>query len=502
MPRAPWVRMRKMHALTALLPILFPSIASATCVWTVTGALTVADNLFASGTTAQARGLRDVRVKVWATTQSADIWTSWGEATTNSAGQYWVAVIPSQSGASGCTRSRRIKVKAFLDGPTARVSRDLITDYDFEVNNFDTWHANSDVNGRTVTLNKNLNTTTDPTNSSVAYRDTRAAQLYLGYRKIHLQLEAWNLNPGKARLYWPAEAGFSPPGGWVHINRNWFRYQDSSGAWQISSDGGLDTGRWRWVQRELTHELLHQWFYRNVYTPSFVGGASLSTHDFLESPALTLFEEAAEVQAIHVNEAVFGIVDPTKGVQVRSRPGIRCSFESVRRPSGSYYFTLSEVAQLIDSDSAEWRDLLDRANVSVASYLALLHEPNWFLMDFDLARTGGSGCQLLPTIIPSPATLCTGLPSPMFTIAEAMGAMKNWRNLYSDDRIPDSQRSLKEYYDYLSAAFPYRFGAYKEKFLRFGNPAFQGVAGENGIDSCSTPFSLPLPLSPPPQFSL
>lgn len=458
--------------------------AHATCVWTVNGRLTVTDDVFVPSNAAQVRSLRDVRVKVWATTQNANIWTLWGETTTDSAGNYTVSVIPAQSSASGCTRDRRIKVKVFLDGAYARVSRDLVTDYDFAANNINTWHSNSDPNGRVVTLNKSLNTTTDPTNSSVAYRDTRAAQLYLGYRKIFLKLQEWDLNPGKSKLYWPAEVGFSPPGGWVHIDRGWFRYQDTDGSWRMSSDGGLTTSRWRWTQRELTHELLHQWFYRNVYTPSFVSGASLDTHDFLESSALALFEEAAEVQAIHLNELIFGIIDPAKGRQVRTRQGIRCGFENARRPNGNLYFSSSELDQLIGSNSAEWREYLNRANDSVANYLGLLVEPDWFLKDFDRSDSTDSGCLLIPALASTGPLACVGLPSPMFSIVEVMNGMKNWRFVYPDDQIPDSQRSVKELYDHLSAAYSNRFGALKETFLAFGNPSFQGVAGMNGPDAC------------------
>ena len=381
-----------------------------------------------------------------------------------------------------------------MDGAYARVSSNLITDYDIEINNFNTWHSNSSVNGRTVTLNKSLSSTSDTSNFNIArsYRDTRAAQVYLGYRKLYLKLDEWNLNPGKSKLYWPADFGFSPPGGWVHIDRNWFRSQDESNVWHMNNEAGLTSSTWRWTVRELTHELLHQWFYRNVYTPDFISGASADTHDFIESSSLALFEEAAEVQAIYINQLVFGINDDAKNRQVLSREGIRCNFENATRPNGELYFSLSEIDSMIDANSSEWQDYLYRANSSVASYLALLLEPNWFQKDFDHSDDTNSGCLLRPAANTAYIT-CTDLPSPMFTIVEAMTGLKNWRLTYSNDNIPSSQRNVKEYYDYLSAYYSNRFGAHKERFLNFGNPAYQDVPGANGPDAC-TNFGTLIPL--------
>ena len=86
--------------------------AHATCVWTVSGKLTVNDNIYVTSTSSSVKNLQDVKVKVWATTQNADVWTHWGTTRTNSTGNYSVSVIPAQHSASGCTHSRRIKVKA------------------------------------------------------------------------------------------------------------------------------------------------------------------------------------------------------------------------------------------------------------------------------------------------------------------------------------------------------------------------------------------------------
>ncbi|MBI2520662.1 MAG: hypothetical protein HYV97_09600 [Bdellovibrio sp.] len=476
-----------MKILIILLGMIILPIAEATCIWTVTGKLTVKDNIYVPSTSTMIKNLEDVKVKVWATTLTADIWTHWGTTRTDSEGNYSVSVIPAQNSASGCTHSRRIRVKAYLDGDYARISSDLITNYDIEINNFLTWHSNSSVNGRTVTLNKYLNNTTDTSNSGIArsYRDTRAAQAYLGYRKLYLKLDEWNLNPGKSKLYWPAEFGFSPPGGWVHIDRNWFRNKDSSNVWHMNNENGLTSSTWRWTVRELTHELLHQWFFRNVYTPNFIAGTTADTHDFIESASLALFEEAAEVQAIHINELVFGINDEAKNRQVLSREGIRCTFENAKRNNGEFYFSLSEIDSMIDANSTEWRDYLNRANSSVANYLALLVEPNWFRKDFDNTDDINSGCLLRPAISTG-LVLCAGLPSPMFSIVEAMIGLKNWRFAYPDNHIPDGQRNVKEYYDYLSAFYSPRFGAHKERFLHFGNPAYQDVPGENGPDVCTS----------------
>ena len=179
-----------------------------------------------------------------------------------------------------------------------------------------------------------------------------------GYSKIYDQLKSWNAGPIKLKVVWPDGKGgknypgWSPPGGYVRIARNWFWADDSGWVNLFKTTGYMNTKKW--VVRELTHEALHQWFYSKVYTPTWTVHNTFGTHDFIEDPDITFFEECAEFSAIEINRLAFKIVnsdpdneepsDDHNNEVILSRRGVYLQFKNAKKRASSAEFVGSPKA--------------------------------------------------------------------------------------------------------------------------------------------------------------
>ena len=448
-----------------------------TCKWTVKGKVFVKDNLFVNGAT-QVKPLKGAKVTIYASTVNSGGWRKWGTDIINSSGEYLLTVKPAESDPIGCNKKRRFKVKVKLANDYVKIMHHPVPTVWNEV-----IIKTGKKSGRTVNLGsytyKSFNDS-KPHTTLTDYTATKAATMFLAYQEVYKKLKSWGLEPKKAKLLYPDGPGsndylgYSDPACCVKIARIWFKYNDK-----------------KWQARELTHELVHQWFNKRVFTPgfAFTGKNWFGTHDFLETTELTLYEEFAEWAAYELNKEIFGITN-TKNKYIYSRSGIYWAFRyATFNPSdgtathdgtGTHYYYWAEIENMINQNNHKWLKVLYRANISVKNYLRLLTVKDWYWKDFDddYTEAGTTEAKSNQTLIKKYD--CSQLRSPMFTTKEIFKYIKKWKDKSPNNKIP-TPRGIKEFYDFL-ATQDNTFAQYKDHFLHLGNPHYAGK--EHALDFC------------------
>lgn len=436
-----------------------------------------------------------IRIILFASTLNNGGWVAWGSGVTDSNGAVKIVKSPIDKSRIGYKKARRFKyvvqfsnAKAkIVDGGLALRKSTIITEK-YRGDTVDITHTYDEVEDSRWTVNM-----------STRYKDTRSAQMLVGYTKINNLLREWNAGAIKFQLVWPDgkgthnNKGWSPPGGFVRISRSWFwLYKDKQ--WinpfkDMTDDTGDSKQKARdWILRELTHEAVHQWFYSRIYTPVWKVHNTGGTHDFLEDPSLAFFEAIAEFMAIQINDELFN-VDPTRRNRVRSRHGIYEKFKDARKASGKAYFLDSrELTPMIEgrgrkySNIRVWHKQFYRAEVVAANYLNLLILKNWYKYDFgESFKSGGNYIQLSGGKIYK-----STLRSELFRPKDLAHAIVRWRDRYSDKIIPERERGIVGFYNYLERkerAYRNNFSQYKHLLLKLGDPHYAGKV--NGKDANS-----------------
>ncbi len=368
-----------------------------------------------------------------------------------------------------CGAARTIDATIVLDDSRARIAPPTFVPYFYNLTNPLQLRSPSWQSGvRTYNVStRYFNGSDSPVNSpnvlpglpGAYYNFSRAAQMFYGLRRVHKRMASWSLHPTKVKVLWPAapgsddSRGWSPPGGWVHIFSTWF-----------NSDAARDD--WAWVQRELTHEYLHQWQSARVYEPNFASGQSLSTHEHLENPDLSLNEAFAEFMARVLNNAEFGF----SGIKFpRSRRGIFVRFDEAETVFGNSFYDDGELTMLINGNTQTWRDQLDQAEDAVYSQLWLLIKDQWTHYDYSSNYLDAGANNYVEWKQPPTSRDCSDVPRRMFTAQQVLQAMATWRS----DRggsIAGAERSLSGFYEYLTEKHPH-FDAYDGLFRKLGNPS-------------------------------
>ena len=300
-----------------------------------------------------------------------------------------------------------------------------------------------------------------PRTAVTRYTATKAATMFLAYQRVYRKLKSWDLKPKKANLLYPDGAGnnnylgFSDPACCVKIARNWFSHNGR--AWRV---------------RELTHELVHQWFNTRVFTPGFISGKTFGTHDFLETTELTLYEEFAEFAAVELNYAIYGISN-SGNASIRTRRGVYKKFrDATHGDSKVKYYKGRTLRSMVHGNTSKWRKDLYRSKTSVRNYLRLLTVKDWHWLDFGGSyRRGNDWAAAIPAAERSKYD-CSRLRSPMFSPRRLMRLAKAWKDR-SPNRKIRTPRGIKQFYDFL-AARDSRFKPLKTHFLRLGNPHYAG----------------------------
>ncbi len=459
----PCAPLRRAPLLIALLLPLLSLFASSTaeasqCQWKVKGRVLVEDRYFNEATVP----LKSASVRIYATTVPGDIgWRFWAEKSVNSSGYFSATVKPAESDPIGCAKKRRFKVKLKLANSDVKIMHHPIpTEWNEEILRTGKKSKADPVDLGTV----ELDTYDDayPLTAITDYTQTHAAVMFLAYQELTELLRSWGLSPQQAKLVYPDGPGTSDYFGWsdpaccVKVARNWFTH-----------------GTKDWRRRELTHELMHQWFNDHVFVPFFISGNTPGTHDFLETSELALYEEFAEWAAVAINQAIWGVVpsdSDNHNDYVCSRRGIYDAFvDATGGPGDTSYWSAAEVQAMIDDNNAEWNDLLGRAQVSVMNYLRLLTVEDWFFLRYGDDYTSGSARAERRW----PAHLhydCDSLHSPMFTPKKLLQLFAEWKQSSPGDVIP-TPRGILDFYSFLADEDAH-FGTVKRYFRRFGNPHF------------------------------
>ncbi len=487
-----------------------------TCKWRVEGDVKVLDNLWAAKADPKVsveRGLEGAKVRIMAATLPG-LFVPWGEVEVDKKGHYEKTVTPAESDPIGCALPRFFRVVLVLENTKVKIAPEFPPLAPGLPAMFPAWvwpladegvaqKRTPDVNGmRTAYFSKTFSELKDPDRTSVALlphknsRDsglhnmTRAAQMFWGYQRTYDKMLALKLEPIKVNVVWPSgvgskdDRGFSDPViDHTRIRKSWF--------WSKND--------WAWVQTELTHEYVHQWFNAKVYEPGFLGGKEwTSTHDFKETPALTFYEEAAEFLAVGLNQATFSFtLNPgleNFGFGVRNPGAIYSAFAAATfAPDGkpdekANYYDAGALKVLINGNSDVWLKDLDKANVSVRNYLRLLVLQNWHGHEFGSNYLTTPG-EALPAE-PGPKN-CKMMPAEMFTFPEVARAMLQWKGAKGGRSVKD--QSLSGFYEYLAGAHP-KFAPHRELFHALGNPHFAQKGSrenKNAWDDC--PRAAPLP---------
>ncbi|MBL6990776.1 MAG: hypothetical protein ISR65_13405 [Bacteriovoracaceae bacterium] len=465
------------------------------CNWKVYGRLEVKNDLFISAPGSNAHSQRvpisDVKVRLWASTLNSGGWASWGSTRSNSAGNYQIRKRPREADPIGCNKRRRFKIKLEFDGRSARVLNPGMQTQSYTF-------MTSKKDGKEVRVNKYLNTTVDDRNRgqtiSTSYKATRAAQIYWAYRLLYQKANAWNVGAEKISVVWPDGLGnmdllgWSAPGCCVRITRSWFWYKsDDTNVWVNIFDRSGYSWRRKWATRELTHEWVHQWFNKNAYIPNFTGGRTPGTHDFLETHQVTFYEEFAEFAAVFLNQEVFHIVDNNyDNTEILNRYGVYKAFKDARRPNGRPYYSDGRVLKpMIRQNSRKWKKDLYRAQDSVANYLRLLISPSWFRKSYGTESFSGTTTKPTRIFIDPIQYDCSDVSVRMFTPRQILHAISRWKNAFSNRRIPDADRGILGFYNYLgrrSNTYQNDFDQQKSLFFKLGNPHYAGK--KDGIDAC------------------
>ncbi|NOQ72369.1 MAG: hypothetical protein GQ574_10235 [Crocinitomix sp.] len=464
--------------------------------WKVNITVRVKNDLFVKnpGIDSVIEPLVGVRVILSASTVQSGGWVPWGSGVTDANGTVRIIKSPIDSGRIGYKKPRRFKYivqfsnsKAkIVDGGLGLRKSTIIT---------------GGKNGDEVNLTHTFDEVEDgrwTVNMTTGYKDTRSAQMLVGYTKVNNLLRVWNAGAIRFQLVWPdgkgtaTYSGWSPPGGFVRIARSWFcAYSDKKWVNPFKNKSIDPSGDKKyerdWILRELTHEAVHQWFYARIFTPAWKVHNTGNTHDFLEDPALAFFQAVAEFMAIQINDELFDI-DPTLFRRVRTRHNIYEKFKDARKASGTAYFMDSrELVPMIEgrgrkyTDIRVWHKQFYRAELVANNYLNLLLLKDWFKHDFgDDFKTGDN----YVSIKRSKTAYNETLSRVLFRPKDIAHAIVRWRDQYPKKKIPASERGIEGFYRYLASkqrTYRNNFGRYKQLLLNLGDPHYAGKL--NGKDA-------------------
>lgn len=463
---------------------------ASSCRWRVRGWVKVRDNLWnrqGNATATADRGLQGAKVIIEAATVPG-FFQQWGVATINASGYYARTVRPAQSDPIGCALPRYFRATLRLEDSRVKIAPELLPAFPAWI-----WPLSDETvarrpglsgGRRTVTLSRTFTNITDhypdnlafiPGTTGALHNFTRAAQMFYGLRKVRNHMASWGLNPIKVNVIWPSGVGSDGDWGFsdpvvdhVRIRKAWFH--------KTKRDGSLD---WDWVQRELTHEYIHQWQNARSYEPFFGGGRTAGTHDFFEPAALTLYEELAEYATKAIHESLFGW---SYSWRVYTRASMFQSFANASTEVLGPYFETDDLIDLVEADSTQWRSYLDEGAESVLNHLNLLVKPDWFGYDYsaDYGASSGGVAQRRGALPRD----CSAEPEPLLSKRQVVSAYADWRG----DRgghIPTDQRSLSGFYDYLGQRYPH-FAARQDLVHSLGNPHFAQPRGDGGTRSYDT----------------
>lgn len=456
-----------------LLLLLSQPAYAGVCQWTVQGKVKVLDDLFSDGATLPLAG---AKVKVWASVLESGGWALWGSDRISKNGKYRVSAIPALSGPIWCDAKRRFKVTVIFENSGVGIATRSGTMQKYVISNKEKWRP-----GRNVNINYTFKTLTDKKRKQLEgrYVATRAAQFFLGFKKIHKFLAQNNLKPDPFLVAWPSDAGselaprmWSPPLGVIMIPKSefWFLNQDTN-KWDFS---GVSLGK----AKDILHEALHQWFHKHVYVPNYLSGATLRTHDFLETPEMSFYEAIPEVMAKALDQDIFDY--PGIGLSVPSPfSAIQNAFATAQNAStGKKYFTEEELSELIEENGSEWKKYMARAELTVGNMLLFLLRPKWY--EFNPNRGMLSGYEGLFNYTLPDYFDCTGVPEQNFTPVEILHALKSWKSAF-EGTIPTNKRDIRKFMDWLTVENP-DFSRWKNLILKLGNPHYDSMIW--GWDAC------------------
>lgn len=433
--------------------------SSAPCEWTVSGKVSFLDDLYSYPK--KNRALVGGRIKVWASVLESGGWALWGDTRTNSEGRYHLTKKPAMSGALWCDAKRRFKVKVVFESDKAKILTLGQAAQSHVISNRSKWRE-----GRNVDISYRFHELNDPDRAQLSgrYVATRAAQFFYGFQKYHSWLKRQDLDPRKFQVVWPSGKGstleqhmWSPPLGAVLIPKSEFWFYDENGKkWTYRSTEGRDA-------KDCLHEGLHQWFHDHVYVPNYLVGATLGTHDFLETAALSFYEAVAEMIALSIDQDIFPDAFDSGLPKPQDFNTMLRVFREAKKKSGENYYTQFELDALVRRNGNAWQKDLYRSEYAVKNYLALLMDENWF----EHAPDYGS---LTPENTPDVTFDCRQVPSPLFSPVELLRALKAWRGEFNG-RIPEGERGITGFYDLLASQDP-DFSEYRDLLIKMGNPHY------------------------------
>ncbi len=387
-----------MRALLAVLIVCVGSPALAGCKWEVRGKLQVVDEIFVGHKKKATRALSHADVVVYASiTKSGAGWVPFKEGRTDSKGNFKVrrtAPVP-------CSQKHRFKVNVRLKSREAALTFGPGDPYWFTAykNTKRRWPAKKADLG---TIKLEGGSKSNKRNN--LRKATRAAATFIAARKMHGWLKSKGLSPKKIKIAYPDNVATyaDPVCQCARLKKGWF------------DNASNKSGKHKYIYTETLHEAWHIWWNQHLFFPNVLRGKKSNTHEFVESPALALYEAFAEYAANILMKQAFGLAYRID-MRPESRSKIKAAFKSNK-------------ASLTKWDSAERVAL---------NYLKLLTTKSW---------PGG----------------CTA-PKQFYTPVALLKKFKGWKRHLS------GKKGIREFIDYL-AKTDRGFKPHKTQLLRMGDP--------------------------------
>ncbi|MBU0506996.1 MAG: hypothetical protein ABII18_02485 [bacterium] len=461
--------------------------AFATCSWTVSGYAKYYDDFFVTQETTQSKGIKNATIKIWASTIPSGGWRYWGSDVLDEQGNYSITKTPAQSDPIGCDLRRRFKVKVYLDHDKARIVNPGLQTRTILISNLNQWKT-----GPNLTINRTFSELIDTSRGELSgdYVDTRAAQLFVGYQDLFDFFDDLELDPIKHKAVWPDGAGdlnyeqaWSPPGGYVRIPKSEYWLLQNN-QWEYVGDFHSDTFKAQTTKLQKVetqiHELLHQWFNTYVYTPSFASGSKPYTHEFYETPAVSLYEAIPVAYSVQLRLLWSnGYISPT--VSVPYNVIFSDVLAAPKMGGGTYEY--QELRDDIDNNTAEWQEILQSAELTIKSFLQLIIRTSWYhaFLGNDYVN---SNLLIDNTTVQITSNMyytnditkdydCSELPQALFTPQEILKLLMEWKTESPGNTVPESERNSEGFYEFLKTMKP-EYSEYIDILWQFYNPHYAG----------------------------
>ncbi|MEE2786681.1 MAG: hypothetical protein VX589_05025 [Myxococcota bacterium] len=436
-----------MHTfLVALSASLMLGQAHARCSYTVTGRITVDDQLFS--TSATTRNVVGATVVIDASRGTKHPFARWGTARTNAKGYFRL----NKTIRTFCRQKRRFKVslkfsndKVKLETPAFQPRVQPIMQTSMKgTRKGSKWSVSL---GRIHLPYAGY--TTEP--GRQRHFANRLALLWYAYQIQYDTFKRWGLKPKTIRTIYPNGPGET---GWAdffsgrsRLNRKWFTHSK------------------RWSRTEALHEPVHIWWNQHLFLPWFLTGRVGNTHELKESPPLALYEAFAEWVANVLNRDIFRVSLYTD-LERNTRHEIYQIFRDAVhfKPNGKrgrkkVWPDTNKLRRLFKAPTSTFRKAFWSSEHVVMNYLNILTTSRWYRKAY-----GTMDESSVPNEFS--ATPCPGVPEQLFTPDELMRALLDW---HATKRTKVGQRGMDSFMRYLRDT-RHGFRPYYKLVLDLGNP--------------------------------